>query len=392
MKILFITNNFPPIIDGVGDYTAHLSQQFIKNGHSVYIVCSTTNNSTTKPIQKSHLQVLPIIKDWSLDAVYKLSKEIKYIHPDYISLQYVPHAFNHYGIPYSICVLMFILKLYGYKITTTFHEVAIRFDWRQPKYIPIAINQRLISYFLALVSNYSITSIALYKKMLNAFTSKIYQIPIGSNIIQHEVNHEEVETLKRKLKPEDEFLICTFGANARRHDVLLNVIAQLSSTYKVRLLLIGKFPELWIQQMLKEAEKLKISDNVVVTGYLSSEDVYRHLLCADAFIQLENIMYDNWGGVSTKSGTLAAAYMAGLPIIGTKGDMTDSFFSDGHNILLCNNNTLPEVTSKIISLINSDSLRKHLKSNAYKTFYEYLDWEKIYYNYFHLLVNNTSAY
>lgn len=38
MKILFITNNFPPIVDGVGDYTYNIAKQFAEHNHKVYII------------------------------------------------------------------------------------------------------------------------------------------------------------------------------------------------------------------------------------------------------------------------------------------------------------------------------------------------------------------
>lgn len=39
MHILFITTAFPPLVDGVGDYTYNLAQEFVNNGHQAIVVC-----------------------------------------------------------------------------------------------------------------------------------------------------------------------------------------------------------------------------------------------------------------------------------------------------------------------------------------------------------------
>ena len=39
MRILFITNQMPPLVDGVGDYTCNLARGFARHGHEAAVVC-----------------------------------------------------------------------------------------------------------------------------------------------------------------------------------------------------------------------------------------------------------------------------------------------------------------------------------------------------------------
>jgi len=92
------------------------------------------------------------------------------------------------------------------------------------------------------------------------------------------------------------------------------------------------------------------------------------------------------GGISTKSGSLAAAYAAGLPIIGTKGDMTDDFFKNLENIFLIEKLEVDEIVNAIKKIIDKE-LYNRLKYFSKKTYEEKLSWEVISEKYKNLILN-----
>ena len=102
MKILFITNNLPPIVDGVGDYTYNIAKQFVEHEHEVYIICRNNPQINT---QVQGMTILPIIDKWDRNCYKPIISIIQKKVIDVVSLQYVPHGFHPKGLPFSIIKL-----------------------------------------------------------------------------------------------------------------------------------------------------------------------------------------------------------------------------------------------------------------------------------------------
>ena len=379
-KVLFISKDFPNMFGAIGDYTYHISKELSKNKIDVYVLTSL-NEKVIREIKGYDVKILPLIKRWGFLGIYKIVKIIEMINPDFIFLQYVPYMYNYYGIPIWICFLAFILKIKNFKFNITFHEVAIRFDIKKTKYILIAVFQRIIAYLLCIFSKRIITSIQHYKRMLNIlnlFSKKIFIIPIPSNILPIKLDENEIKKIKNRIAPNKEFVISIFGQDPKKSEVLIPVIKILNEQgIKVKLLFVGNFPTHWINNLKERSKELGITELLYFTGYLSPDEVYKHLCASDLFISLENIDKKGQGGVSTKSGSIAAAYAAGLPIIGTKGDMTDDFFKNLENIFLIKKLEVDEIVNAIKKIIIDKELYNRLKYFSKKTYEEKLNWKII---------------
>jgi glycosyltransferase involved in cell wall biosynthesis len=81
------------------------------------------------------------------------------------------------------------------------------------------------------------------------------------------------------------------------------------------------------------------------------------------------------GGTCLKSGSLAAAFAAGLPVIGVRGDMTGLPLRHGENIWLVERGDA-ESLFKAIRMVQSDPvLRERLRTNGAILYREHLAWE-----------------
>jgi len=364
----------------IGDYTYHISKELSKNKIDVYVLTSS-DEKVIKEIKGYNVKILPLIKRWGFLGIYKIIKEIEMINPDSIFLQYVPYMYNYYGIPIWICFLGFILRIKNFKFNITFHEVAIRFDIKKPKYLGIAIFQRIIAYLLCIFSKRIITSIEYYKRILNIlnlFSKKISIIPVGPNILPIKLDEDEIKKIKDRIAPDKELVISMFGQNPKKNELLIPVTKIFSEQgLKIKFLFIGNFSPHWINNLKEKGKELGITEFLYFTGYLPPDEVYKYLSVSDLFISLEDLDKRGWGGVSTKSGSIAAAYAAGLPIIGTKGDMTDNFFKNLENILLIEKLEVDEIVNAIKKLIFDRELYNRLKYFSKKTYEKELKWEII---------------
>lgn len=367
MKILFITDKYSPIVCGVGDYTQYLSSEFTKDGHEINVICSA-EYEIIEHVRQNQLnnKVYPIVKNWNLKGYLKVLKQIKKLNPDWVLLQYVPHAFSKKGLPFMICLFLLVLKSYNLKIGITFHEVAVRLN-KNIFHLILGISERFIANFMCLLANKVITSIALYASYLKFFQKKLSIIPIGSNIGKQE--HD--------LSKYQELTLSYFGSNPRG---LFKIPEMLDHLKKcgliVNFIFIGKLKKNYQETFLERIEKLGLEKSkILFTGFVTPQKALEYLSKSTFYLGI----FEN--GISLKSGSIAAAFAAGTPIIGTHGDMTDSyFFKDKINCLLIKNKEgilINDVVDNVRKFHIDKKSYKKLTDNVLKDYETHLSWEAI---------------
>ncbi|ABG58166.1 glycosyltransferase family 4 protein [Cytophaga hutchinsonii] len=376
MHILFISKNFPPAVCGVGDYTFQLAKEFIKNGHAVTVLTQKTDNT----IAVQGMNILPVISSWNIKAVFKIAAICKTVKPDYISMQYVPYSFNAKGMPFWLILLYMVLKIKGFKIVTTFHEVGIRYTAKSFKRKIIAAAQFFIARILSRYSFKNITSIDLYVNYLKRYTDAVFKIPVGANILPYTVDSSTISQLRNTIAHPESFILSTFGT--RISDTILMAFAEVKKQHPDTVLIIlGNIPKATKQHFTSKSQELGIDASIHITGYLSDEALYTHLKLSSLFVMAEYVSEKGEGGIATKSGSLAAAFAAGIPVLGTRGDTTDAVFRDNENIFLMNDYSVDQTAKRISEIINNQAWLQTIAAEARKTFASEFSWEKIYERY-----------
>ena len=375
MKVLFVTRNFPPVVCGVGDYTNRLIDKFVEDGHRVSVL------TTRAAVTVNHPNVIPShINKWNLFTIPAILNACAFVKPDYISFQYVPYSFDKRGMPLWVVFLYLCLRIKKYNVITTFHEVGIRYTKNNIKKTITSISQFFIAYCIAKLSYKNITSMDLYMGYLKKYSNEVYKIPIGANILPLPVNEDYLHGLKKTVAPNNEFIFSTFGT--RISDTLLHALAALKEeNHKAKLLLLGNIPSKTRDHFRALANKLNISQDIYITGYLAEAELFAWLKVSSLFVQSEFVSATGEGGICTKSGSLAAAFAAGLPILGTKGDTTDAIFKDNENIFLINNDSDISIKNKIIEIMYDKEKLNIISTNAILTYSNFFSWEKIYQQY-----------
>lgn len=370
MKILFITNNFPPLVDGVGDYTYNIAKQFVKHNHEVYIICR--NN----PQINTHIQgmnILPIIDKWDYNCYKPIIGLIKEKAIDVVSLQYVPHGFHPKGLPFPLIKLTKGIKQCNTKLFTFFHEVSVEKEKRNIKRTLLSLMMQHISKRIIENSDYVATSIEYYKNMILKLvpdTKEVPLIPIASNIPETKLSKEKLLALKKELAPNNETIISFFGI--RNIQTSIDAITELKEHgYRLKVLLIGK---------TSKHLPNNLPADTIKTGTLDIEEIDQYLKISDIFILPEN----NDAGCSFKSGSLAAGLRNNLPIITTKGKLTSKELCNQDNILFCDFTTANEVKERILYLIDCLYKNKILNNKVH-----YTDWNDTYNIYIDILINKS---
>lgn len=369
MKILFITNNFPPLIDGVGDYTYNIAKQFAEHNHEVYIICRNNPQINTQ-IQK--MTILPIIGKWDCNCYKPIITFIKEKAIDVVSLQYVPHGFHPKGLPFPIIKLTKKIKSCNTRLFTFFHEVSVEKEKGNIKRMFLSILMQHISKKIIENSDYVATSIKYYKNMILRLVpdkKEIPLIPIASNIPETVLSKEELLALKKELAPNNETIISFFGI--RNIQTSINVISELKDKgYKLKILLIGK-----TRNLLKN-----LPNDTVKTGILNIEEIDNFFKVSDIFI----LPQDNIYGCSFKSGSLVTGLRNALPVITTKGKMTSTILEDKKNILFTNFKNQDEIRKALLFLLNNQNIALNIGKEAQNIVKDF-SWQETYKEYYNIL-------
>ncbi|MFW5760162.1 MAG: glycosyltransferase family 4 protein [Cyclobacteriaceae bacterium] len=365
MRLLFISNNFPPVVDGVGDYTFHLANEFARNGHEVCVLCSAKEEiNEFVAAHELPYQVYPQIPGWGLKGCMKAYRRIRKVAPDWVVLQYVPYGFGKYGINFYLPLFLSFILLGKIRLLVHFHEFAFSADIGVKKRI-LSRTQKFQSQLIAKMAHQLSVSNKAIKQANHTLLKKAIVIPSGSNVLCHS------PAPRWTLKKPQLMTISSFGAGLKYADQMIRVIEELKikiPALDVHLVLIGK-----VEVLTYSGHRPTVS----ITGYADAYQVARTLSQSDIFLLPMEVKKNGWGGISTKSGSLAAALAHQLPVITTKGKMTDeAIFQHEENIYL-----VPfdwdNIRDAIETLYRDQELRKRISVGAGELYEKHFSWSSI---------------
>jgi glycosyltransferase involved in cell wall biosynthesis len=116
---------------------------------------------------------------------------------------------------------------------------------------------------------------------------------------------------------------------------------------------------------------LNIKDSVFIYDNIDPYHFSDLLVNSTIYIQLEKVVGDFKGGISTKSGAMMAAMQSGIPIISTVGDMTDmTYFKNLENIFLIKDNKSLSIINAVNSILSNKNIFISIGINARNTYLE----------------------
>ncbi len=363
MKLVFIVDRYPPLTDGVGDYTYNLVNEYCRRGNKVSVICFKDEKIETAP--ESGATVFPIVAKWNSNEFKKVTKLVNDLKPDWVLLQYVPHSYQKKGMPVWLPSALKHIDRKNTKLSIRIHEPFIRLQFWPSKILFLGLVQRWIIKQLGAQADKIVASTDLYKKFVDAYsTTKTEVVPIGSNILPVDTPADSIQRTRLKVAPNGEKIISTFGI--RDHQLLIKVFE----------LVLQKNPDfkLLVCGVVKNKDIYRaIEKSVFITGFVSSPEVYTYLTSSDIFFIPDEVTPNGMGGSSNKSTAIAAGFSANLPVIGIKGDMNNELLSRNKALYLEDGNDASSIADRIIEVV----LHREYNNESYKFWQEYLSWDKI---------------
>ena len=140
--------------------------------------------------------------------------------------------------------------------------------------------------------------------------------------------------------------------------------------------MIGNTEQFLEKYLIEQIQLFSLNKIVTIIEDKDPDRIANELYNANLYVQLEKLFNNIEGGVSTKSSLIMSAMHAGLPIISTIGDMTDSlFFKDKINLFLISQNSNRFLCDTIKYILENPENSKNIAYDAKNTYHEYASWK-----------------
>ena len=365
MKVMMVTGSYPPFKDGVGDYTyrlCHTLGEFLGKDN-VFVVSTRAGES-----RLGHPGDFPIVREWNLNGIVQVIKQIRSLRPDVVHIQYPTAGYKRRLGPSFLPLLIRCIARPA-KVISTIHEYTNRTLFGKLRLLINIVS----SHKVIVVSNQYIEAI---HRIWPFQTPEMVFIPDGTNILVNDTPAAiSLLAIKDELGLTEDFkIICWFGVLGRGKNLrsLIRAFHTLKKRHThIKLLLLGRNEEPFYSEVLKpDLERMDLMEHVVITDERPSEFVSACFglsdICVLPFVD----------GVTTKRGSFMAALQHELPMVTTLSNAMPEGLVDNHNIFIVPPNDEDGLLEKMEALLLNRSLRETFRKNLKEITHIY-SWERI---------------
>lgn len=382
IDLMVISSEFFPRTNPEAQLTYKLCSELEKSGVHCELITSQGVPETMKtrcafPVSDRHNQ-------WNFGEVCQLAWDIVQKKPAAVMLLYIPHMYCSNPM---IIWLPRLLKMLRVKA-----HIAIYFSQVNPPYTLLSrfFKKRTSWHYGSLLSADSL--ITLCQKHANriktidpALSKKLFVLPIApiaDNAFPLPAPNSENHLAVRKqtgvwtlvylgglyLLKGLEYLIEAVGLlKSQGHSIHLYIIGDLGGYAQF-----SKKDTDYKNSLLQLVRHLNVTDSVFFQGFIHDTEMIKQLLRnADLGI----LPYGD--GLSANNSSYALMAECGLPVVSTHGEALDSFWNDGHNVLLCRPKDAQDLADKIARVMQTPSLKSAIAAGGLQISREIMNWDKI---------------
>lgn len=383
---LLVTGEYPPLVGGLGDYSAQLRGALAARGASVSVLTTASRDRSNAPVDHT----VTTVGRWdaaALRTLMRLTPPRGVVH-----LQYQPAAFALRG---EICLVPWLMRARrpDTRVVTTFH------DARVPYLFPGAGPLRSLAVrSLARGSHAVLAADSLDLAWLGVAAARAHLVPIGSNVPcsppagydrpgfrQTLVGRDggaAPGTVTLNPSPGEAFgedaylLVAYFGFlnQSKGLDTLVEAFRRIVATEpRARLLLLGgsigasdPTDEASARAFLEHLGPL--ASRVIRPGYLAPRDLSAALLAADVAL----LPYRD--GASMRRGSLLACITHDLPVVTTAGPGLQIPLAAA--VIARRPGDAAGLAEAVLTVAHDPALRQSLRSAA-RALTERITWDRI---------------
>lgn len=371
LRIAVITQRFPPLCCGVGDYTLGLAQALGEQGHDVIVITRPASGDRPPGVRVVEIP----LGGWG--ALRGVLRTIERERVDQVQIEYSGYGWNRWGFSFWLNALAVALRRRGIAVNVGLHETYLNFI-QHPHLIPISLLQRLHVWLLVATSSQVFVNMPerreLLRRRLPWRHTRIHYRPNSSTIPV--VPLEESERLELRASrgaAPDDCVVATFGLfqKDKNLEAMIDAVAKARSSRTLRLWLLGDSrgaEPAHIAALHERVRRAGLDTRVFWSGYLAPAEVSAHLQAADLFVLPQP------DGHLTRSSAFMAAAAHGMAVIAVRNSKNQDEFESGSNVLLVEKSEAAEFVTGLEALAGDPALRAALGMNLRRTYQNRFDW------------------
>ena len=356
MRLGILTRSLPPYPCGIGDHTVHLASSLSELGHGVVLIAGRGEAGDGRLI---------VGDDYSAPALERLRQAIAELDLDHLILQYTPLMYRQAGRR-GAGALPAMWQAVGARLPTSLivHETYFR-SWRWPPSLLRGTSEKLVLRATCRASHHVFTaSEPLVAEMAQwGLKRRPLTLPISSNIPLVPADKEALRA-RHGIAP-NTLVLTLFGGGNNLNWCLGHVLGLERRLQEEGIalawLLLGGVPRDW----------LPAGASVLDPGRLPLAELSAYMQMTDVFLM------PNWCGVNAKRGTLMAAMEHLLPVVGTRGYMTDARWAGVEGVVLVEQSDVTSFGNAVVGLARDPQRRRQLGQSNQEYFKAHFTWNRI---------------
>lgn len=357
-----LTPEYPPQTGGVADYTHQIATELSLRGESVHVWGPAGSARQAGSAFVVH-QELGQFRRSDFRRVDALLDE--YPSPRRLVVQWVPHGYGRRAMNLPFCFWVWRRSVAGDAIELIVHEPFVTFNGSLRQRALAIVQRAMTLMLLSAARRVWVTTRAwgpLLEPYLSGRCSAIEWLPVPSSLQSPDA--EAVGAARARYAPGGQCLVGHFGTHGSLiTPPLAEAIPSIAAANpSARFVLIGSGSEQF--RLALVSAHAGLTSRVSATGRLNGRDLAAHVAACDVLLQ----PYPD--GVTSRRTTAMAGLFAHVPVVTTRGELTERFWQDGSPMKLADVGDIEALVKHVVQLL-ADPVERRRQADAGRAFYDH---------------------
>ena len=357
----FVTPEYPPRNGGVADYTHQIATELSRRGEVVHVW--GPSGSARQP--GSAIVVHPDLGGFGSADLRRTDALLdQFPSPRRLVVQWVPHGYGCRAMNLPFCLWLWRRSVAGDAIELIVHEPFVTLSGGVRQHAVAFVQRAMTLLLLSAARRVWVTTRAwtpLLEPYLSGRCSAIEWLPVPSSLQSADAG--AASTVRERYANAEQCLIGHFGTygslvTSLLADVIPSIAAASPSS---RFLLIGTGGEQFRSALVSADSTL--TSRVIATGTLDAGELAAHVAACDVLLQ----PYPD--GVTSRRTTAMAGLFARVPVVTTRGKLTERFWLDGAVLRFADVGDRDALVEHVLQLV-SDPAERRRQAEAGRAFYD----------------------
>jgi glycosyltransferase involved in cell wall biosynthesis len=365
-----ITSEYPPQLGGVADYTHVVAAGLGAAGDDVHVWCPASNQPV-KSVDAPGVTVHRELRNFSTTELRRIGRLLdRFPSPQRLLLQWVPHGFGLRAMNLPFCLWLWRrVNRCSDRLDLMVHEPYLPFRTGAARHDLVAAVQRIMTTVLLHAADRVFVSIPGWKPHLKPYLLARRQtfvwLPIPSVLPNAE--QSPATEIRDHYHIGSGPIVGHFGTfSPRVAEALTHVLPSLLENGSAsHALLIGVGSEQFCQRLCRDHPRL--STCIRPTGAVPAADIPKHLAACDIVFQ----PYPD--GVSSRRTSVMAPLSLGIPIVTTRGCLSEPLWSESGAVALTNVGDYSGMIQQLQRLLSKPTERREMAERAQELYRQHFD-------------------